>query len=270
MLSVSYDGALVNNSLGEGDIYITTENIFSDLLQADIGQDKYCPVVLVGHSFAGLVIKHLCNHAHRMLSKKQGWKRSRWFLDSIQAVFYYATPYYGSAVPVKLEKFLPEMLLKLIKGGEMAWTWEIRQNMHFHGKKIKSDEAWRTKPLLLVLDETNGERDEKLLFEMSELWLQKVAFFSPLGINALWRAFMFTMSPSSTLKVLSSYFWGMLFETTGTLLECLKVSQMPLLGSVMGYLWRLRSLESSWGHLRNARSKSKLYMQWKRQQITQT
>jgi hypothetical protein len=40
--------------------------------------------------------------------------------------------------------------------------------MHHDGKKVKDDERWRTKRLLLVLDDTDGERDERVLLEMDE------------------------------------------------------------------------------------------------------
>jgi hypothetical protein len=62
--------------------------------------------------------------------------------------------------------FIPDT--KLINGSAAALKGEIQNNMYFNGKKVENDEAWRRKPLLLVLDDTNGERDEKVLAEMNE------------------------------------------------------------------------------------------------------
>jgi predicted ATPase len=57
---------------------------------------------------------------------------------------------------------------KLITGRETALKGQIQDNIYFHGRKVNNDEAWRKKPLLLVLDDTNGERDEKVISEMNE------------------------------------------------------------------------------------------------------
>ena len=67
--------------------------------------------------------------------------------------------------------FIPDA--KLIHGDGTALKGEILNNMYFHGKKVNSDKAWRKKPLLLVLDDTSGERDEKVLSEMNETLAQE-------------------------------------------------------------------------------------------------
>ena len=56
---------------------------------------------------------------------------------------------------------------KLIHGDGTALKGVITNNMYLHGKKVNNDKAWRKKPLLLVLDDTSGEHDEKVLLEMN-------------------------------------------------------------------------------------------------------
>lgn len=44
-------------------MYITGENLTSDLLDANMGQER--PAVFSGHSFGGLVIKQVCTLKHQ-------------------------------------------------------------------------------------------------------------------------------------------------------------------------------------------------------------
>jgi triacylglycerol esterase/lipase EstA (alpha/beta hydrolase family) len=79
----------------------------SDLLQADIGQLPDCPVIMVGHSFGGLVIKQLYCYAHEKLhSSREGFEKAKLekFLGNIRGVFYYATPHRGSKLMDNLAK----------------------------------------------------------------------------------------------------------------------------------------------------------------------
>jgi triacylglycerol esterase/lipase EstA (alpha/beta hydrolase family) len=119
VLSVSYNGGLAKTSdnYREGDISIITENLLSDLLQGNIGQEEYCPVILVGHCIGGLVIKHLCIIAHLMLNQKEGREKAllQIFLKNIKGVFYYATPHHGTSIPKKWEKNLPRALVTYFK-----------------------------------------------------------------------------------------------------------------------------------------------------------
>jgi pimeloyl-ACP methyl ester carboxylesterase len=118
VLSVSYNGGLAKTSdnYREADIYIITENLLSDLLQGNIGQEE-CPVILVGHSIGGLVIKHLCNRANLVLNQKEGREKAmlQIFLKNIKGVFYYATPHHGTSIPKKWEKDLPRALVTYFK-----------------------------------------------------------------------------------------------------------------------------------------------------------
>ncbi|CAM6128914.1 unnamed protein product [Calypogeia fissa] len=109
ILSVSYNGGmLLNRESGQVDLHIVVENLISDLRAAKVGQESNCPVVLVGHSFGGLVIKRLCVDASNQASqfKKESDTSSmlRNFLDNLKGFFFYATPNVG--VP----KVDPELL----------------------------------------------------------------------------------------------------------------------------------------------------------------
>ncbi|CAM6096421.1 unnamed protein product [Calypogeia fissa] len=100
LLSVSYNASVIKSWGNETiDMYIIAENLISDLLSANVGQPPYRPIVLVGHSFGGLVIKQICVSASREIG---GLKRTSerslkltTFLDSIQGIFFYSTPHHG-------------------------------------------------------------------------------------------------------------------------------------------------------------------------------
>jgi pimeloyl-ACP methyl ester carboxylesterase len=91
---VKYDAVLKNENFHMNNV---GENLVSDLLQAEIGQVLGCPVVLVGHSIGGLVIKALCLKAHEELSLAESstTKKLQTFIDNIRGVFYYSTPHRG-------------------------------------------------------------------------------------------------------------------------------------------------------------------------------
>ncbi|CAM6099786.1 unnamed protein product [Calypogeia fissa] len=78
-------------------MYNLTENLLSDLTQARVGQNK-CPVVLVGHSIGGLVIKELCLSARQIVTKKRAkhTKPVQDFLGNINGLFFYSTPHLGT------------------------------------------------------------------------------------------------------------------------------------------------------------------------------
>ncbi|CAM6128917.1 unnamed protein product [Calypogeia fissa] len=100
ILSVSYNGGMMlNRESGKVDLFIVVENLLSDLLQANVGQEFNCPVVLVGHSFGGLVIKQLCVHASNQASEfkiESGTTAMlKNFLDNLKGLFFYATPHVG-------------------------------------------------------------------------------------------------------------------------------------------------------------------------------
>jgi pimeloyl-ACP methyl ester carboxylesterase len=113
VLSVSYSGGLRHSSDGIVDMYIIGENLLSDLIQDGVGQVPHCPVVLVGHSIGGLVIKELCRRAHNKFNSCQGYDRAKleMFLKNIGGIFYYATPHRGSGIAEILAKKISSPLL---------------------------------------------------------------------------------------------------------------------------------------------------------------
>ncbi|CAM6123361.1 unnamed protein product [Calypogeia fissa] len=84
------------------DMYNLTENLLSDLTQAEVGQNK-CPVVLVGHSIGGLVMKELCLSATGMVARKSEilTKPVQNFLDNLNGLFFYSTPHLGTRLAEK-------------------------------------------------------------------------------------------------------------------------------------------------------------------------
>jgi hypothetical protein len=96
-------------------MYRVGENLTSDLLQEDIGQMEDCPIVMVGHSFGGLVVKQLFCHAHDKLHEsRDGFEKDRLrkFLGNIRGILYYATPHRGSQLVDKMAKTEANPLLE--------------------------------------------------------------------------------------------------------------------------------------------------------------
>ncbi|CAM6106252.1 unnamed protein product [Calypogeia fissa] len=99
ILTISYNDSLVKSCQGGiFDMYLLGENLVSDLLGANIGQQR-CPVVLVGHSFGGLVVKQVCAHAASKTGGLKGNSESSFkltaFLENIKGIFFYSTPHHG-------------------------------------------------------------------------------------------------------------------------------------------------------------------------------
>ncbi|CAM6118869.1 unnamed protein product [Calypogeia fissa] len=131
------------------DSFSLTENVLTDLMDANVGQASDCPVVLVGHSIGGQFIKELCSQASRFASDSERLLRapSENFLRNMRGIFFYATPHRGIEVAEKLGKYLnvcPSMMNNFT-------TWSIptaRLNQLFD--KMCADHNW----LLAGLGET--------------------------------------------------------------------------------------------------------------------
>ncbi|CAM6118605.1 unnamed protein product [Calypogeia fissa] len=97
--------------------YLIDENILLDIIEANIGQLPGCPVVLVGHSIGGLVIKSLCVHAHRVLSVSHSRQNAKIenFVQNIKGIFYYATPHHGMPFLDKAANLLDGQLFQYFK-----------------------------------------------------------------------------------------------------------------------------------------------------------
>ncbi|CAM6085893.1 unnamed protein product [Calypogeia fissa] len=102
ILTLAYNAVVMKRQERQSfDMYNMVENLADDLLEAGIGQNPCCPVVLVGHSFGGLVIKQLCVYASSQIgflekTSQRGYKLNS-LLENIKGVFFYSTPHYGIA-----------------------------------------------------------------------------------------------------------------------------------------------------------------------------
>ncbi|CAM6109739.1 unnamed protein product [Calypogeia fissa] len=139
ILSVSYHASLMKRRESANiDLFIIAENIMSDLLQANIGQGVGCQVILVGHSFGGLVIKEVCLHAHKKGSV--GNSKHESFLKSVKGLFFYSTPHHGIASRLA-ERFVQQgPLLEYVKtlgNGAARLNYDFDKLLHFFNN-------WRT------------------------------------------------------------------------------------------------------------------------------
>ncbi|CAM6083396.1 unnamed protein product [Calypogeia fissa] len=117
ILLVSYDSsAKMEDDGGCTDMYITSENLLHDLIggNAQVGQDG-CPVVLVGHSVGGLVIKEVLLRANSVLNLEPTEKNREkllFFLENVKYLFYYSCPHHGTRLADIQTKFLKGLLLE--------------------------------------------------------------------------------------------------------------------------------------------------------------
>ncbi|KAL3694796.1 hypothetical protein R1sor_008447 [Riccia sorocarpa] len=89
-----YDASInITDSDGRMDLYLIREKLLQEILTGCKEQGRHCPVILVGHSFGGLVIKELCVQAH--LKKNRSGCESEAFLERIRGIFFYSTPHSG-------------------------------------------------------------------------------------------------------------------------------------------------------------------------------
>ncbi|CAM6118447.1 unnamed protein product [Calypogeia fissa] len=141
VFSVSCDGVLRNSSNASIDMYNLAENLISDLLMANVGQVSNCPIVLVGHSIGGLVIKELCCQAHSQLSMNRDFQTTKLekFLTNLRGVFYFATPHHGSPVANRMADMVGSPLMKYFK---TLSTDTARLNSTFDGIR-KVYEKWQ-------------------------------------------------------------------------------------------------------------------------------
>ncbi|KAL3685676.1 hypothetical protein R1sor_003698 [Riccia sorocarpa] len=100
ILSISYDGSLKrDDTCSRMDMYLVAESLLQNCLLAGVGERH--PVILVGHSYGGLVIKQLFLLAHRRRSYRPEIKT---FFESVKGIFYFATPHHGSHFVSAIEK----------------------------------------------------------------------------------------------------------------------------------------------------------------------
>ncbi|CAM6126385.1 unnamed protein product [Calypogeia fissa] len=139
----AYGGSLSEGSAELFDMRIISENLTSDLIQANIGQIRHCPVVLVGHSFGGLVIKELCLEAHNALLSRSDKVKVQKFLYNLRGVFYYSTPHRGSP---RIERAKSVLSGPLFEYFTTLSTQASRLNYDFN-RLQKSYPKWRIEGL---------------------------------------------------------------------------------------------------------------------------
>jgi pimeloyl-ACP methyl ester carboxylesterase len=109
ILSISYDSSFRRSKVeGIVDLKQLGEILVEDLI-VSAGVGTKCPVILVGHSLGGIVIKQLCLeadknqksiHIHRIKPVKK-------FLKNIRGIFYYAVPHGGSQLANLVKNYIP-------------------------------------------------------------------------------------------------------------------------------------------------------------------
>ncbi|CAM6128893.1 unnamed protein product [Calypogeia fissa] len=189
VLTVSYSGAMSTRSHDNIDMRIITENLLSDLMQSNIGQTPHCPVILVGHSIGGVVIKALCCEANEMLCRSEGSKRSKLekFLGNLRGVFFYATPNQGSEHATKLANNMNSTLLTFF---ETLSKHTARLNQEFNDT-CKMHDKWRlsglgealptrlptmmglSKPVMIVPDGSSRVHNFNVMEESDHLSISK-------------------------------------------------------------------------------------------------
>ncbi|CAM6111484.1 unnamed protein product [Calypogeia fissa] len=90
------------------DMYITSENLVKNLIddRAQVGRDG-CPIVLVGHSLGGLVIKEVLLSAYSTLNLDSSPDENLlFFLENLKHLFYYSCPHNGTRLVGINNKFL--------------------------------------------------------------------------------------------------------------------------------------------------------------------
>lgn len=138
ILTISYNARLMKSTEhGNLDLFLTAENLLSDLLLARIGQERDCPVILVGHSFGGLVIKQLC-----VLAKNKGNHQHNTFLENLKGLFFYSTPHHGIPFKESLARFVNKSSSPLLVYVETLSALTARLNQDFEDL-IKTYDIWR-------------------------------------------------------------------------------------------------------------------------------
>jgi hypothetical protein len=109
ILSVSY------NSLPYGLSDLTLQNTAKALVREFVDVEKVGqrrPVILVGHSLGGLIIKMICNEAIDKNLGNANMQQYVSFLSNIRGIFCYATPHKGSNIATICRKAMESVHMK--------------------------------------------------------------------------------------------------------------------------------------------------------------
>ncbi|OAE23840.1 hypothetical protein AXG93_369s1340 [Marchantia polymorpha subsp. ruderalis] len=95
ILCVNYDSCIRRSAEhGRLDLHNAAEMLMVNLKLARVCQH---PIILIGHSYGGLVIKQLCLQALMRETLKKEEEGDVGFLNCIKGVFFYGTPHHGSS-----------------------------------------------------------------------------------------------------------------------------------------------------------------------------
>ncbi|BBN18091.1 protein SERAC1 [Marchantia polymorpha subsp. ruderalis] len=104
IFSVTYDSVLLRGrSVGKQDVLAIGDNFVADIILnasgigPKVGQN--CPVILVGHSLGGIMIKRFISSARRRkaeLEEGQSRREVERFLNNVKGTFFYSTPHHGA------------------------------------------------------------------------------------------------------------------------------------------------------------------------------
>ncbi|KAG6555108.1 hypothetical protein Mapa_003143 [Marchantia paleacea] len=108
ILSISYDSSARRCKVeGRVDLKQLGEILLEDVIcSAAVGEK--CPVIMVGHSLGGIVIKQLCLEAERnMNTHVHRNKYVKKFLKHLKGIFYFSVPHGGSQLANLAKNYIP-------------------------------------------------------------------------------------------------------------------------------------------------------------------
>ncbi|KAL2611150.1 hypothetical protein R1flu_022842 [Riccia fluitans] len=140
VLCVSYDSSTrVTSTEGRMDMHLVGENLAQSIIRTEkIGQN--CPIVLVGHSVGGLVLKQVCLHAEKLAAGYTGLAINpcKTFLRNTRAVFFYSTPSSGSRGFFQGKRFKSAPLVEYL---EVLSKDAARLNSDF--ARLRHQQGWK-------------------------------------------------------------------------------------------------------------------------------
>ncbi|KAL3678086.1 hypothetical protein R1sor_021042 [Riccia sorocarpa] len=109
ILSISYDSSARRSRVqGRMNLSQVAEVLLHDVVvSAAVGEN--CPVIMVGHSLGGIVIKQLCLEAEKHL-RAHLIHRNRYvkkFVKHLKAIFYFSVPHGGSELANLAKNYIP-------------------------------------------------------------------------------------------------------------------------------------------------------------------
>ncbi|KAL2641875.1 hypothetical protein R1flu_009462 [Riccia fluitans] len=109
ILSISYDSSARRSKVdGRVNLSQLGEVLLQDVVvSAAVGEN--CPVILVGHSLGGIVIKQLCLEAEKHLRAHliHRNKYVKKFMKNIKGIFYFSVPHGGSQLANLAKNYIP-------------------------------------------------------------------------------------------------------------------------------------------------------------------